>query len=155
MYQLLMKGFVQRLRISIVNRTQDLCTGRSRILCWLLLTFEACQAPLAVCIKKKDYALIMPESHVFSSLPEWTNTPGAYLITPAMGSHFVMYLANMQGNSRSRLPLYDVKRLLVQLSRSRFLKLPCCTKQALNRDPCLLSIFGGRISDGEFIRIHG
>jgi hypothetical protein len=26
-----------------------------------------------------------------------TNTLGAYLITPAMGSHFVMYLAKMQG----------------------------------------------------------
>lgn len=26
-----------------------------------------------------------------------TNTLGAYLITPEMGSHFVMYLAKMQG----------------------------------------------------------
>lgn len=26
-----------------------------------------------------------------------TNTLGAYLITPAMGSHFVMYLAKMKG----------------------------------------------------------
>lgn len=26
-----------------------------------------------------------------------TNTLGAYLITPSMGSHFVMYLAKMQG----------------------------------------------------------
>jgi hypothetical protein len=26
-----------------------------------------------------------------------TNTLGAYLMTPAMGSHFVMYLAKMQG----------------------------------------------------------
>ncbi|RVX15451.1 (S)-ureidoglycine aminohydrolase [Vitis vinifera] len=48
-------------------------------------------------VYKRDHALITPESHVFSPLPEWTNTLGAYLITPAMGSHFVMYLANMQG----------------------------------------------------------
>jgi len=27
-----------------------------------------------------------------------TNTLGAYLITPAMGSNFVMYLAKMQGS---------------------------------------------------------
>ncbi|GER33548.1 ureidoglycine aminohydrolase [Striga asiatica] len=44
-----------------------------------------------------------------------TNTLGAYLITPPMGSHFVMYLAKMQGgvlreNSRSGLPLKDVER---------------------------------------------
>ncbi|KAJ6415656.1 hypothetical protein OIU84_004453 [Salix udensis] len=48
-------------------------------------------------VYKRDHALITPESHVFSPLPEWTNTLGAYLITPAMGSHFVMYLAKMQG----------------------------------------------------------
>ncbi|KAJ6701234.1 (S)-UREIDOGLYCINE AMINOHYDROLASE [Salix koriyanagi] len=47
-------------------------------------------------VYKRDHALITPESHVFSPLPEWTNTMGAYLITPAMGSHFVMYLAKMQ-----------------------------------------------------------
>ncbi|XP_034711969.1 (S)-ureidoglycine aminohydrolase [Vitis riparia] len=63
-------------------------------------------------VYKRDHALITPESHVFSPLPEWTNTLGAYLITPAMGSHFVMYLANMQGNSRSGLPPYDVERFV-------------------------------------------
>ena len=52
MYQLLMKGFVQRLRILTVIRTQDLCTRKSRILCWLLLIFETFHALLAVCIKK-------------------------------------------------------------------------------------------------------
>ena len=76
-------------------------------------------------VYKRDHALITPESHVFSPLSDWylqflhflsfflrmfdfviwhidllfdrTNTLGAYLITPAMGSHFVMYLAKMQG----------------------------------------------------------
>ncbi|CAN1259209.1 (S)-ureidoglycine aminohydrolase [Linum perenne] len=48
-------------------------------------------------VYKADHALITPESHVFSPLPKWTNTLGAYLITPAMGSHFVMYLAKMKG----------------------------------------------------------
>ncbi|KAL6554476.1 hypothetical protein OROMI_020149 [Orobanche minor] len=47
-------------------------------------------------VYKRDHALITPESHVFSPLSEWTNTLGAYLITPSMGSHFVMYLAKMQ-----------------------------------------------------------
>ncbi|XP_044484014.1 (S)-ureidoglycine aminohydrolase [Mangifera indica] len=63
-------------------------------------------------VYKRDHALITPESHVFSPLPDWTNTLGAYLITPAMGSHFVMYLANMQGNSRSGLPPHDVERFI-------------------------------------------
>ncbi|XP_058085446.1 (S)-ureidoglycine aminohydrolase isoform X2 [Magnolia sinica] len=61
---------------------------------------------------KRDHAVITPESHVFSPLPDWTNTLGAYLITPAMGSHFVMYLANMQDNSKSALPPRDVERFL-------------------------------------------
>ncbi|KAG8662320.1 hypothetical protein MANES_01G089000v8 [Manihot esculenta] len=63
-------------------------------------------------VYKRDHALITPESHVFSPLPEWTNTLGAYLITPAMGSHFVMYLAKMQGKSRSGLPPHDVERFI-------------------------------------------
>ncbi|KAI5655793.1 hypothetical protein M9H77_32980 [Catharanthus roseus] len=63
-------------------------------------------------VYKRDHALITPESHVFSPLPEWTNTLGAYLITPAMGSHFVMYLAKMQENSESGLPPSDVERFI-------------------------------------------
>ncbi|KAJ7011316.1 hypothetical protein NC653_001676 [Populus alba x Populus x berolinensis] len=35
-------------------------------------------------VYERDHALITPESHVFSPLPEWTNTLGAFLITPAM-----------------------------------------------------------------------
>ncbi|EXC26781.1 hypothetical protein L484_023398 [Morus notabilis] len=63
-------------------------------------------------VYKRDHALITPESHVFSPLPEWTNTLAAYLITPAMGAHFVMYLAKMQGNSESGLPSSDVERFI-------------------------------------------
>ncbi|KAE9459233.1 hypothetical protein C3L33_08850, partial [Rhododendron williamsianum] len=57
-------------------------------------------------IYKRDHALITPESHVFSPLPDWyirlcyliwANTLGAYLISPVVGAHFVMYLAKMQG----------------------------------------------------------
>ncbi|KAL8167903.1 hypothetical protein V2J09_009402 [Rumex salicifolius] len=61
---------------------------------------------------KSDHALITPESHVFSPLPEWKNTLGAYLITPAAGAHFVMYLAKMQDNSRSELPPKNVERFI-------------------------------------------
>ncbi|XP_010269826.1 PREDICTED: (S)-ureidoglycine aminohydrolase [Nelumbo nucifera] len=63
-------------------------------------------------VYKRDHAVITPESHVFSPLPDWTNTLGAYLITPAMGSHFVMYLAKMQVNSSSAIPPKDVERFL-------------------------------------------
>ncbi|XP_059444715.1 (S)-ureidoglycine aminohydrolase [Corylus avellana] len=63
-------------------------------------------------VYKADHALIAPESHVFSPLLEWINTLGAYLITPAMGSNFVMYLAKMQENSRSGLPPVDVERFI-------------------------------------------
>ncbi|XP_065856796.1 (S)-ureidoglycine aminohydrolase [Euphorbia lathyris] len=63
-------------------------------------------------VYKRDHALITPESHVFSPLPDWVNTLGAYLITPAMGSHFVMNLAKMQGKSRSGLPPPNVERFI-------------------------------------------
>ncbi|KAL6570481.1 hypothetical protein OROGR_000031 [Orobanche gracilis] len=66
-------------------------------------------------VYKRDHALITPESHVFSPLSEWTNTLGAYLITPSMGSHFVMYLAKMQENSKSGLPPTDVERFIFVL----------------------------------------
>ncbi|KAL1830015.1 hypothetical protein DCAR_0209416 [Daucus carota subsp. sativus] len=63
-------------------------------------------------VYKRDHALITPESHVFSPLPDWSNALGAYLITPAMGSHFAMYLAKMQGNSKSAPPPNDVERFI-------------------------------------------
>ncbi|GAB2301224.1 hypothetical protein Dimus_035258 [Dionaea muscipula] len=63
-------------------------------------------------VYKRNHALIAPESHVFSPLLEWKNTLVAYLITPAMGSHFVMYLAKMQENSKSGLPPEGVERLI-------------------------------------------
>ncbi|TVU39071.1 hypothetical protein EJB05_12474 [Eragrostis curvula] len=59
---------------------------------------------------KRDHALITPESHVFGPLPDWINTLGAYLISPAIGAHFTMYLANMQDGSKSALPPKDVER---------------------------------------------
>ncbi|KAK3029853.1 hypothetical protein RJ639_038287 [Escallonia herrerae] len=63
-------------------------------------------------VYKRDHALITPESHVFSPLPDWSNTLGAYLISPAMGSHFVMYLAKMQGKSKSGLLPNHVERFI-------------------------------------------
>ncbi|KAM3263797.1 (S)-ureidoglycine aminohydrolase [Capsicum chinense] len=63
-------------------------------------------------VYKRDHAFITPESQVFSPLPDWKNTLGAYLITPAIGSHFVMYLAKMQENSKSGLPPRDVERFI-------------------------------------------
>lgn len=66
-------------------------------------------------VYKRDHALITHESHVFGPLPDWTYTLGAYLITPAMGSHFVMYLAKMQANAKSAPPPKDVERFLFVL----------------------------------------
>ncbi|RAL50685.1 hypothetical protein DM860_015832 [Cuscuta australis] len=63
-------------------------------------------------VYKRDHALITPESHVFSPLPDWTNTLAAFLITPEMGSHFAMYLAKMQENSISGLPPAGVERFI-------------------------------------------
>ncbi|KAL9663453.1 hypothetical protein QQ045_018839 [Rhodiola kirilowii] len=64
-------------------------------------------------VYKRDHALITPESHVFSPLPEWRNMLGAYLVTPAMGSHFVMYLAKMQGWSDASATLVVIERRLL------------------------------------------
>ncbi|PWA97643.1 ureidoglycine aminohydrolase [Artemisia annua] len=61
-------------------------------------------------VYKSDHALITPESHVFSPLPDWSNTLGAYLVSPAMGAHFVMYIAKMQESSKSGLPPKHVER---------------------------------------------
>ncbi|XP_072958269.1 (S)-ureidoglycine aminohydrolase [Typha angustifolia] len=69
-------------------------------------------------VYKRDHAIITPESQVFSPLPNWINTLGAYLITPAMGAHFTMYLAKMQDDSRSGLPPKNVERFLFVLDGS-------------------------------------
>ncbi|KAM0934222.1 putative (S)-ureidoglycine aminohydrolase [Dioscorea sansibarensis] len=73
-------------------------------------------------VYKRDHAVITPESHVFSPLPDWINTLGAYLITPAMGAHFVMYLAKMEVKSKSALPPQDVERFLFMVQGSVVLK---------------------------------
>ncbi|KAL3499736.1 hypothetical protein ACH5RR_038829 [Cinchona calisaya] len=72
-------------------------------------------------VYKRDHALITPESQVFSPLPDWTNTLGAYLLTPAMGSHFVMYLAKMQEGSKSGLPPSDAERFVFVVHGTAFL----------------------------------
>ncbi|XP_057749111.1 retrovirus-related Pol polyprotein from transposon RE1 isoform X1 [Arachis stenosperma] len=66
-------------------------------------------------VYKSDHALITPESQVYSPLPDWINTSGAYLVTPEMGSHFVMFLAKLKENSRSGLPPHGVERLIFVL----------------------------------------
>ncbi|KAL5064232.1 hypothetical protein RYX36_025969 [Vicia faba] len=66
-------------------------------------------------VYKRDHALISPESHVYGPLPDWINTLGAYVISPEIGSHFVMYLAKLKENSRSGLPLRDVERFIFVL----------------------------------------
>jgi len=112
---------------------------------------------------KRDHALITPESHVFSPLPDWINTLGAYLISPAIGAHFTMYLANMQDGSKSSLPPKDVERLVFVLQGSisltvgtgtthsllvdSYAYLPANTKHSMISDePTTLVIFERRYS---------
>ncbi|XP_040871881.1 (S)-ureidoglycine aminohydrolase isoform X1 [Glycine max] len=66
-------------------------------------------------VYKSNHALISPESHVYGPLPDWINTLGTYLISPEMGSHFVMYLAKLKENSKSGLPLPGVERFIFVL----------------------------------------
>ncbi|XP_077244861.1 ureidoglycine aminohydrolase [Tasmannia lanceolata] len=82
-------------------------------------------------VYRRDHALITPESHVFSPIPDWINTLGAYLITPAMGSHFVMFLAKMQENSKSALPPQDVERFLFVIQGSVILSNGSATSHRL------------------------
>ncbi|KAG0558525.1 hypothetical protein KC19_10G034700 [Ceratodon purpureus] len=63
-------------------------------------------------VYERDHALITPESQVFSPLPGWLNTLAAYMITPAMGAHFTMYLATMAGNSSSAEPPSGIERFV-------------------------------------------
>ncbi|XP_020586218.1 probable (S)-ureidoglycine aminohydrolase isoform X2 [Phalaenopsis equestris] len=72
-------------------------------------------------VYKTDHALITPESQVFSPLPNWLNSLGAYLISPATGSHFTMNLVKMQEDSRSALPAKDVERFVFVLQGSSLL----------------------------------
>ncbi|KAJ8902310.1 hypothetical protein NDN08_006717 [Rhodosorus marinus] len=44
-------------------------------------------------VVRDNYALVTPESHVYADLPGWPRIAAACLISPAMGSHFSMYLA--------------------------------------------------------------
>ncbi|MFS8029709.1 putative (S)-ureidoglycine aminohydrolase [Helianthus anomalus] len=69
-------------------------------------------------VYKSDHALITPESHVFSPLPDWSNTLGAYLVSPAMGAHFVMYIAKMQESAKSGCLPKDVERFVFVLQGS-------------------------------------
>ncbi|CAL5086590.1 unnamed protein product [Urochloa decumbens] len=82
-------------------------------------------------VVKRDHALITPESHVFGPLPDWINTLGAYLISPSIGAHFTMYLANMQDGSKSALPPKDVERLVFVLQGSISLSVGAGTTHSL------------------------
>ncbi|CAN6225619.1 unnamed protein product [Urochloa humidicola] len=85
-------------------------------------------------VVKRDHALITPESHVFGPLPDWINTLGAYLISPSIGAHFTMYLANMQDGSKSALPPKDVERLVFVLQGSISLSVGTGTTHSLSVD---------------------
>ncbi|KAL2322980.1 hypothetical protein Fmac_027359 [Flemingia macrophylla] len=85
-------------------------------------------------VYKSDHALITPESHVYSPLPDWINTSGAYLVSPHMGSHFVMYLAKLKENSRSGLPPHDVERLIFVLQGAVTLTNAASVSQVLKVD---------------------
>lgn len=85
-------------------------------------------------VYRRDHALITPESQVFSPIPNWINTLGAYLITPAMGSHFSMYLAKMQPRSVSALPPPDVERFVFIVEGAAVLSYGSATSRWMSVD---------------------
>jgi (S)-ureidoglycine aminohydrolase len=85
-------------------------------------------------VYKRDHALITPESHVFGPLPDWIDTLGAYLVSPAIGAHFTMYLANMQDGSKSAVPPKDIERLVFVLQGSISLSVGSGTIHSLSVD---------------------
>ena len=53
---------------------------------------------------QRNYALITPESHVFSKNPLLEDGVSAHLISPAMGANFAMYIARLQVKGRLKHP---------------------------------------------------
>ena len=60
----------------------------------------------------RDYAVVTAESQVIHPLAGWSNTTGAIVISPAMGGHFVMYLAFMRRGGASGPALPEVERFV-------------------------------------------
>mmetsp|Transcript_1930 Transcript_1930/g.2159 ORF Transcript_1930/g.2159 Transcript_1930/m.2159 type:complete len:304 (-) Transcript_1930:222-1133(-) len=58
-------------------------------------------------VYERDHALIAPESRVFGGFPGWTSTNVAVLISPEMGSHFTMYMANLTPESKGKNPVIE------------------------------------------------
>lgn len=53
---------------------------------------------------RRNYALITPESHVFTKNPLVTDGVSAHIISPAMGANFAMYYVRLQANGRLSHP---------------------------------------------------
>ena len=59
-----------------------------------------------------QYALITPDTHVWSTLPRWTDSSVAIHISPQMGARFTQATINMSPGGRSSMPLPGVQRFI-------------------------------------------
>ncbi len=52
---------------------------------------------------RRNHAFISPDGHVRSPMAGWEGTEGILLVSPGMGAHFTMYLANIGPGSTTNL----------------------------------------------------
>jgi (S)-ureidoglycine aminohydrolase len=64
---------------------------------------------------RPNHALIAPDSHVLAPLPDWERTRGVILISPAMGAHFVQYLALLEPGSSTVAAPAGIERFIYVL----------------------------------------
>lgn len=64
---------------------------------------------------KPDHALITPDTHVWSTLPGWSNSTAAIHISPHLGARFTQATVVMEAEGASGLPLPGVERVVFLL----------------------------------------
>ncbi|MEM9950672.1 MAG: (S)-ureidoglycine aminohydrolase [Chloroflexota bacterium] len=91
-------------------------------------------------IIQANHAFIAPDGYVTATLPAWENTQGIILISPHMRGlpRFSMYIAHMDANAKSAMPLDRVQRFVYILSGS--------ISATLDEDQ-------HKLSEGEFVYI--
>jgi (S)-ureidoglycine aminohydrolase len=72
--------------------------------------------------RRRDHAVLTPESHVRAPLPGWTRAAGVTLISPALGARFSQYLALLEPEGRAGAPPAGVERFLYTLAGAAHLE---------------------------------
>ncbi|KAL3698431.1 hypothetical protein R1sor_012507 [Riccia sorocarpa] len=120
-------------------------------------------------VYERDYALITPESQVYSPISGWSNSLCAFLITPAIGSHFSMYFAKMTGNSSAAQPstkgverfifvidghielVYEEQRHVIQSDGFAYLP-PDTTYEIRSKEPSVLLVYERRYTNEGIVK---